>query len=103
MSPFVWSGGASLVVLVAGWLVVSFTPPGRLRTLVEWLAATALYGVLVSIFAAGAHHAWNEGNTFVTVALGFLCLLFGAGGCVSLANLFLSLRASRSSEASATN
>ena len=34
-------------VLVIGWLVISFTPPSRNRTVIEWLSATAMYAAIV--------------------------------------------------------
>ena len=43
-------GYTGLGVLVVGWLVVSFSPPGPRRAVVEWLAACGMYVALLSLF-----------------------------------------------------
>jgi len=70
-------------VLVIGWLVVSFTPPSRNRTIVEWLSATAMYAAILAIFVSLMLRAHASGHVFAAWAIGLLCVLFGGGLLVS--------------------
>lgn len=92
MSTFGIIGWSAVAVLVLGWLVVSFSAPGRRRTIVEWLSASAMYLALVMLFGSLISRAWQSGNHFALVAFGFLGVMFASGLCVSLFN---TLRAAR--------
>ena len=104
MSTFGIIGWSAAAVLVLGWLVVSFSAPGRRRTLVEWLSASAMYLALTMLFGNLVSRSWASGNHFALVAFGVLCAMFVSGLCVSL---FKTLRAARgdseSSDAGATH
>ena len=79
MSLVATVGFGAMAVLVCGWLVVSFSRPGPLRTVVEWLSACAMYVALLMLFTNLMLRAQANENTFALVAFGFLCLLFGTG------------------------
>jgi hypothetical protein len=70
-------------VLVIGWLVISFTPSSRNRTIIEWLSATAMYAAILAIFVSLALRAHASGYVFAAWAIGLLCVLFGGGLLVS--------------------
>jgi hypothetical protein len=103
LSPYAIVGIAALSVVVAGWLIVSFTAPSPRRAVIEWLSATALYLALCALFAHLCHRAWTQDSTFALVAFGFLLVVFVSGGIVSLTNALLSLRGSAREQQSATN
>ena len=99
----IWFQIASFVVLLIGWLIVSFTEPSRTRTVIEWVSTTALYSVLVSIFGSIVHRAWIANGTVqilgvdvprmpVLLGFGFLALIFATGFVVSV---FQTLNAAR--------
>lgn len=91
MSPIAMVGFAALALLVVLWGVVSFSPPGRRRTLLEWLAATCLYVALSMLFLSLVLDAREEGSTTRLVAFGFLLVIFVGGGLVSIFNTARSL------------
>ena len=72
MGPFAIVGFSALALVVLGWLVVSFSAPGPRRAVIEWLSATALYVVLMSLFGHLSHRAWEADSTFALIAFGFL-------------------------------
>jgi hypothetical protein len=75
---------AAAALLVSGWLAVSLLGPGRRRSVLEWLSATALYLMLLGIVLSQMRRAWGADHTVLGVVLGFLCALFGAGSALSL-------------------
>jgi hypothetical protein len=75
VSQIIWIVSGS--VLVIGWLVVSFTPPSRNRTIIEWLSVTAMYAAILAIFVSLALRAHASGHVFAAWAIGLLCVLFG--------------------------
>lgn len=103
IDPLFVVGGCALAVLVVGWLVVSFSAPGRKRTAVEWISATAIYAVLSMLFAHLVRDAIEDDSTVRIVAFGFLCVLFAGGLLVSLYQTFASSKADRDSGTGATN
>jgi len=90
-------------VLVIGWLVVSFTPPSRNRTVIEWLSATAMYAAILTIFVSLALRAHASGHVFAVWAVGLLCVLFGGGLLVSAWKTVTALGGGKKIERSATN
>ena len=92
MSTIAVIGWAAVAVLVVGWLVVSFSEPGRRRAVIEWLSASAMYLALTMLFTSLISRAWESGNRFALVAFGFLGVIFVAGLCVSLVNTLLAAR-----------
>ena len=66
---------AGVVVL---WLVVSFLPPGRGRTSVEWLATTALFLALGAWFIGLSMEARAEGRIGLLVPFGFLAFVYSS-------------------------
>jgi len=93
------SGG----VLVIGWLVVSFTPPSRNRTIIEWLSATAMYAAILAIFVSLALRAHASGYVVAVWAIGLLCVLFGGGLLVSAWKTVSTLFSEKKTQSSATN
>ena len=85
-------GWGAAAVLVVGWLVVSFSEPGRRRAVVEWFSASAMYLALTALFSNLISRAWESGNHFALVAFGFLGVIFVAGLCVSLFNTLRTAR-----------
>lgn len=103
MSPFAIVGYAAAAVVGIAWLVISFSRPGRGRTLIEWIAATGIYVALTSLFSYLVWRAWREESTVALVGFGFLLLIFASGTCVSLVQIVAARRGSRRSQSSATN
>ena len=93
------SGG----VLVIGWLVVSFNPPSRNRTIVEWLSTTAMYAAILAIFVSLMLRAHASGHVFAAWAIGLLCVLFGGGLLVSAWKTVTALGRDKKTQSSATN
>jgi hypothetical protein len=90
-------------VLVIGWLVVSFAPPGRYRTIVEWISTTAMYAAILTIFVSLAMRAHASGHAFAVWAIGLICVVFGGGMLVSVWKTLAALGTEKKSESSATN
>jgi len=103
IGPLFVIGGCALAVLVVGWLVVSFSEPGRNRTVFEWLSATAMYAVLFLLFVHLVRDAIEDGSTVRLVAFGFLCVLFAGGLAVGLYQTFAASKGEGDSGSSATN
>jgi hypothetical protein len=97
----IWIASGS--VLVIGWLVVSFAPPSRNRTLIEWLSTTAMYTAILTIFVSLALRAHASGHVVATWAIAFLCVLFGGGLLVSGWKTLVALSGKKKVESSATN
>lgn len=76
----------ALAVVVLLWLVISFTPAGAGRAVLEWLAATHLYASLGSFFLWLVLEARAEDHLLREIAFGFFVLIFVLGFCVSLVN-----------------
>lgn len=100
IAPVGWGALALLVVL---WLVVSFTPPGRGREILEWLAATSMYVALLMLFTNLVLRAHAGDNTLGVVGFGFLWVIFAGGCVVSLVNTLRSLRGPGKQQVSATH
>ena len=96
-------GFGALAVLVCGWLLVSFSRPGQLRTLVEWLSACAMYLALLMLFTNLALRAHAGDNLFALLAFGFLCLVFGTGLVVCSYHTVSAMRGEGGPADSATN
>ena len=90
-------------VLVIGWLVISFTPPSRNRTIVEWLSTTAMYAAILAIFVSLMLRAHASGHVFAAWAIGLLCVLFGGGLLVSAWKTVTALGGGKKTQRSATN
>ena len=90
-------------VLVIGWLVVSFTPPSRNRTIVEWLSATAMYAAILAIFVSLMLRVHASGHVFAAWAIGLLCVLFGGGLLVSAWKTVTAFGGDKKSQGSTTN
>ncbi len=97
----IWIASGS--VLVIGWLVVSFTPPSRKRTVIEWLSVTAMYAAILTIFVSLALRAHASSHFFAVWAIGLLCVLFGGGFLVSAWKTVVTLGGEKKIEHSATN
>jgi hypothetical protein len=96
-------GYTGLGVLVVGWLVVSFSPPGPRRAVVEWLGACGMYLALLSLFLHLLGRALESDSTVGLIAFGFLVVFFGVGLVLCVAQMGMSLRGPGKTESSATN
>jgi len=103
IEPLAAIGYFALAVLVIGWLVVSFSPAGPRRAVVEWVAATAMFMALLCLFVHLVLRAIESDNTLALVAFGFLCTLFGGGLIVSLYHTITAVKGGGDSGPSATN
>lgn len=103
MSPIAIIGFSALGILVAGWLVVSFSAPGRKREVVEWISATALYAALLMFFLHLCLRARESGSTAALVAFGFLCVLFAGGLVLGVVSALRSALGKREVRTTATN
>ena len=97
----IWIASGS--VLVIGWLVISFTPPSRNRTVIEWLSTTAMYTAILTIFVSLALRAHAAGYVFGAWAIGLLCVLFGGGLLVSAWKTVAALGGEKKIQGSTTN
>jgi len=79
-----WTMKGAGAVLVLAWLLVSLLAPGRLRSVLGWIGAIAMYVAIGSIFARWFHSFWIQGNEALVGVFGFLLLVFGAGFVVSV-------------------
>ena len=77
-------GYTAVGAVVLGWLVVSFLPRGRPRSVLEWLSTIALYVALASLFTHLVARAHAAGNWLALVAFGFLLVVFLGGLLVSI-------------------
>lgn len=94
--------GAVAAVAVI-WLVVSFTRPGKGRTLLEWLGATGLYVALLALFINLFLAASQADSLAGQIGFGLLVFIFGSGLAVTLVKTALSLRTPPTGPTSATN
>jgi hypothetical protein len=79
LSPFQIVGFSAVGLVVAGWLVVSFSRPGPARVRAAWLSATALYLALGTLFTSLFVRARQGGSLAGTIVFGFLMAVFVAG------------------------
>ena len=100
-SQIIWIASGS--VLVIGWLVVSFAPPSRNRTIIEWLSTTAMYAAILTIFVSLALRAHASGHVFAAWAISVLCVLFGGGLLVSAWKTVAAFGGEKNAQRSATN
>jgi hypothetical protein len=104
LAAFEVIGVSGLIVLVLGWLIVSFSAPGPRRERIEWIAACGMYLTLLSLFTHLSLRALERGSMAALVAFGFLVLFFTAGFFVCLSQTLAALRGrSRKGPESATN
>jgi len=104
MSPTQIIGGVAVLVLVVGWLWVSFSPPSPRRTSIEWLSAMAMYVALLTLFVHLTRRAAAGDGTVAVWALGFLCVFFGGGLLVTVYRTVVAFRGgSETSTTSATH
>ncbi len=103
MSIFGVVGFSALVLVVLGWLVVSFSEPSPRRTRVEWLSACALYVALIALFGNLVRRALEADNLLTLGAFGFLLALFSVGFVLALAQLWRSGASAGQGDSSATH
>ena len=94
--------GAVAAVAVI-WLAVSFTRPGRGRTLLEWLGATGLYVALLALFSHLFQSAREAESLAGQIGFGLLAFIFGSGLVLTLFQLLQSMRGPQAGPTSATN
>ena len=89
--------------VLLGWLIVSFSAPGRRRTVLEWFSAVAIYVALLTIFVRLVRSAIEAESTIGLIAFGFLCVLFGGGLLIALYRTLAAIRGAEESGPSATH
>ncbi len=97
------TGCVGLLVLVAAWLVVSFSQPGPRRAVVEWLGACGMYVALLSLFIHLLGRALESSSTVGLIAFGFLAVFFSAGLVLCVVQMAMSFQGPRKQASSATN
>jgi len=97
----IWIASGS--VLVIGWLVVSFAPPSRYRTVIEWLSVTAMYLAILTIFVSLALRMYASGHVFGAWAIGVICALFAGALLVSAWKTVSALGGEEKNQSSTTN
>jgi hypothetical protein len=79
LSPIALVGWSGVAVLVASWLVVSLTSPGRRRDRAAWLGAVSLYVALGCLFLSLFLRSQAGGSWLGMIAFGFLLVFFASG------------------------
>ena len=69
--------------MVLGWLLVSFQTPGRVRSILEWASALAMYLLLFVLMAHQLQHFFGGGKWLFIGTFAFLCFLFATGFVVT--------------------
>ncbi len=95
LGPIGVVGCGALAVVLLLWLVISFSAPGRGRSLLEWIAATHLYVGLGALFLNLVLDARADESLVREIAFGFLLLVFSLGFCVSLVNTLRAIGSGR--------
>ena len=88
LGPLGILGFGAIAIVVVLWLVISFTPPGRGRSVLEWLGAAHLYVALIALFVNLVLRSHEADSLLGLVAFGFLLVVFALGFCVALVNTF---------------
>lgn len=94
---------AAAAAVAVIWLAVSFSSPGRTRTLLEWLGATALYVTLASLFTHLFLEAREAGSLVGQIGFGLLLFIFASGFLVTLFQMTSALRGTDRGPTSATH
>jgi hypothetical protein len=98
----IWIASGS--VLAIGWLIISFSPPSRNRTVVEWLSTLSMYAAILAIFVSLTLRMHAAGFIFGAWAVGVLSImLFGGGLLVSAWKTVATLGGEKKTQGSATN
>jgi hypothetical protein len=79
LSPLATVGWSAVAVVVACWLVVSFSAPGPARLRAGWLGAVGMYVAFGCLFLSLFLRARAGDSLAGTIAFGFLLALFTAG------------------------
>jgi hypothetical protein len=79
LSPLATVGWSAAAVVVACWLTVSFSAPGRTRLRAGWLGATAMYVAFLCLFLSMFLRARGNDSTAGMIGSGFLLAFFSAG------------------------
>jgi hypothetical protein len=98
----IWIASGS--VLAIGWLIISFSPPSRNRTVIEWLSTLAMYAAILAIFVSLTLRMHAAGFIFGAWAVGLLStMLFGGGLLVTVWKTVVALSGEKKTQSSATN
>lgn len=101
MSVLGMIGAGAATLLAALWIVISFSAPGRRRTVLEWFATLAMYGVLITIMGSGLQRFSASDSHVLTITFGCLVAFFSSGFVVALTLMVRDLRSGGKSGASA--
>jgi hypothetical protein len=79
LSPLAIVGWSAVAAVVACWLTVSFSAPGRTRLRAGWLGALAMYVAFGCLFASLFLRARAGDSIAGMIGFGFLLAFFSAG------------------------
>lgn len=96
-------GYAGLAVLVVAWWVVSFSRPGRRRTLLEWTGACGMYVALLMLFSHLLSRSFASGSTPGKLGFGFFVVFFSCGLLLCVVHTLKALRSPAKSIESPTH
>lgn len=103
MEVLKWVGFGSFGLVLVAWILVSFLAESRVRTVLEWVGATAGFAALSSFFVSLFLRAWDAGSLPGMVGFGLFCFIFLTGLMVSTVKTALELAGRVESGGSATN
>ncbi len=103
MSPYALIAIVAASILAAGWIWVSFRSPSRQRSVVEWVCALALYGLLLVWMTRHFHDFWDDGRWALMTVFGMMAFLFGTGFVVTFVLLVRELMGKSSAGTDATH
>lgn len=79
LSPLAIVGWSAVAVVIACWLSVSFSAPGRIRLRAGWLGAVAMYVAFGCLFLSLFLRARGNDSLAGTIGFGFLLAFFSVG------------------------
>ena len=79
ISPLAIVGWSAAAVVVACWLTVSLSTPGRTRLRAGWLGASAMYVAFVCLFLSMFLRARGNDSMVGMIGSGFLLVFFSTG------------------------
>ena len=82
-SPLATVGWSAAAAVVACWLTVSFSTPGRTRLRAGWLGASAMYVAFICLFLSMFLRARGNDSLAGMIGSGFLLAFFSTGFVVA--------------------
>jgi hypothetical protein len=91
LSPLATVGWSAVAVVVACWLTVSFSAPGRTRLRAGWLGASAMYVAFGCLFLSLFLRARGNESWAGMIGFGFLFAFFSVGFVLACQRFFRAL------------